>query len=765
MNDDQVPSVRPDGKTRDGAGVRSMLMATSLLGTAIGLQAMISLYYLPFRGDPSIPPTLMSAGKALFLPERDTKIYVLGTAATLLLIVLLGWHQKWRLRGFAPDRVDAEATQVAATFNILAVLSLLAYLLILALVTICRSEIGHGSQNPLILRLSGYARSTQLLFFLPSILAMMLAVLGTRPSIAGRVAGLWERWPGEDPAGPPGAVRWKYSGCFWALGIALGVVLLFLNAEPWATAGVNFIQDGLPFHHWDYYVMGPALGYRDGRALGVDVYTQYGLGYPMIVNWLSPLVRLSYGNLYLLASIYGCLYFLGLAVLFRLRHGSWAWAAVGVLVAARLQAFEGIGDETTMWTFPSSSILRYSMDVWFFMALWMHLNTGRLAWAAAIGLTAGLALLMGFDTGIYLLVILGFYLGIRLLFGPRGGLEGGVGFLGELRSAALASTIALAVIVIGIATATRRAPWELDRQALGRLFESLLAYSGGLSALPMSDTPGYLGQCQFMVVAGTYLACIGSLVLSLLASGADRRQVFRGCLSAYGLGTLMLFVQRSHPYNIYHGIIPFVILAVDAIHAVVHRLASPGWRVGWTALLGAGALALLLADSDVRHYPGVIQTALMGTPAPAIEFPSLGVRIRPISPELLRFAEDFEAVTTRVAEDRKAGLKVAILDEAETMFELASGAPAMDRYNPLIPNLLFRKELDEAKERFVAGRFDLVVIRSDAEPESYIYKVEPAWLADIRGEFRQLLHRDYSPLSNIGRFQIWALHRTPKVSP
>jgi hypothetical protein len=434
-----------------------------------------------------------------------------------------------------------------------------------------------------------------------------------------------------------------------------------------------------------------------------------------------------------------------------------------VLVAAHLQAFQGIEDGMSCWSIPSSSILRYSTDVWFFWVLSRHLRADRRSWAAAAGVVAGLALLLGFDTGIYLLVVLGFYLALRMIFGPTGRLGPTLEFRRELVTSSLALSAALATIVAGFAAATRRSPLAFDRGLLGALFEPLVAYSGGMGCEPMSTTPGYWGQCFFLLVAGTYLLCLGSLVSCLLGPGADRRQVLRGCVAAYGLATALLFVQRSHPFNLFHSIIPFVILLVDGTHASLSRLGSRAGRLGGSIAIGAVALGLLLANRHVQGYPGLIQNAIRGEEPTAVLFQKLDALVVPYNDETLEYEQEFQKVTTRLSRLRAVGVRVAILDEAEPMFEVASGVAPCDRYVPLFTNLLTRPRLEAAKARFIARGFGGVVLRSGADPG--FARSPPEALADVRGEFRQLVQREFVLRESIGRYEFWSSRGPESGSP
>src|SRR5262249_30688607 len=157
-------------------------------------------------------------------------------------------------------------------------------------------------------------RACQFLLVLPGIVAYILGLYRVRPPLADRLSaklGLYLRAGESDRIGLPRRERW---GWMWPSGVALAIAVLLLIPHPSRAAGLSFTKELLfPFLHWNAYVMGAAIGFREGRALGVDVYTEYGVGYPLLVNWLSPLVPLSYSNLILMATIYGCIYFMALA--------------------------------------------------------------------------------------------------------------------------------------------------------------------------------------------------------------------------------------------------------------------------------------------------------------------------------------------------------------------------------------------------------------------------------------------------------------------
>ena len=90
---------------------------------------------------------------------------------------------------------------------------------------------------------------------------------------------------------------------------------------------------------------------------------------------------------------------------------------------------------------------------------------------------------------------------------------------------------------------------------------------------------------------------------------------------------------------------------------------------------------------------------------------------------------------------------MAILDQHEPTYCLASGVPPCDRYCPLLPNLIFRDQLKQALERFEKEQFDYVMMDDMNTIERFI--------SDAKCMFYCSLLRDYLPAEQFGQHQIW----------
>jgi len=736
-------------------GSRSISFAASALGSLIGLEVMMTLFVIvPLPSLPAIRSGLVPRGVLLFHPEADLKIYLGSIALSLVISGLLGY--RWFARyGSNTPRSEEVIRRLPASILVLGMGSLLAYALVYKPYLHQANPVNAYVPGSISTNLAGFLLAF-LELTLPGLITFLIAFFRARLSPGWRhldplllMVAIGEP---RSPERAPLREGWYTRVLPYCL-IALGIIGVLWLPRPQLVAGQSFTGETDPFHHWDFFAMGPALAYRHEIPLVVGAYSQYGLGYPMIVNWLSPVLPLSYGNFVWLGSIYACLYFPGLAGLLRSLTGSWGWAATGVVMAIHVQFFHGIIPGCTILNHPSSSILRYSMDIWFFWWLLLHLRSGRLIWISALGATAGLAFLLGIDTGIYLNAVLLWYLGLRVVFSSIARIGPSLGLRKELLGAGLALLTSAATIIGGVSLATRRSPMSFDHHLLTALFEPVLNYTGGISCAPMVmvSTRTKLG---FAIIVGYYLYNLARLIVELIGPGTARRQVFRGCLSAYGLCTMMIFVQRSVWQNLFHVVVPFVILAFDEISGLSGRiLRSRRSRAALTLFVATGALVLLASCSALWEYPGLLQTIVLGSPDSGTELKELGVAGLPANSEFEAFSRDFEGITLRLRKLHSSGRRIAVIDEAETMFLLAADLPPWDRFTPLVTALLTRAQLDAAKERFLAGQFDVVMLRDRDEPMSARHRHDPTRATS--DELRDLVAGRYVLAERVGHFSLW----------
>ena len=382
-------------------------------------------------------------------------------------------------------------------------------------------------------------------------------------------------------------------------------IILALGVPPgtWRyLAGQIFVQDWC--HHLNFFFMGPAISFNHGKAFGTEIYSQYGIGWPLLASILSHFWALTYGNLVGMEIVYCCTYYLALFFLLRTFFKQQLWAAFGVVLAIYWQAFSGMKPTEIIWRFPSSTPMRHPMDVWFFLALALHQRSGKLHWAALAGLAAALGVFFETETGAYLVVSFFIYsvlqAGVAVGERPKADAKGWL-----CSTLAFYSTAGLTLLALLLAASR------------GTLFtgafwhgwvEALVAYAGGgVGALPIAELPD-APLILFMIMVATYLAVILYAAVRALHGNASRNLVLLATLAAYGLASLLIFVSRSHPFNLCHAAIPFAVVLTALIaqgHAVLER-SLPGSLLPYALL--SGLVLLLLTKTEFLSYPSFLRS-------------------------------------------------------------------------------------------------------------------------------------------------------------
>jgi hypothetical protein len=675
----------------------SLIGSACLLGVFVGLRLMVAVF--PLVGVPEVPAQLVKLtenGRGLFKPEYDLYVYLGGCLLSVVAPAGLLWvcqrTSQWRTGNDLPSETFQRAVACA-------------WLGIVAIAVLLSGEWTSlaGPLPPVALALGSLATGLLLPFVL-------------------RASGSVRPDGGE----PAESSSWKRDA-WWLVGSAVLVnVILFV---PDAARLAGKIYEAERFHHWDFFVMGPALQFRHGRALGTEGYAQYGLGFPLLAEGVSRIFPLRYDNLLRLGISLGCVYFIGLAILLRLILRNRLWAMIGLVLALELQTFTGVGPmpAATLWMCPSSTVLRYFFDIWFFLALWLHLHSGQVRWAIASGIALGFALTWVLDTGVYLAVVAILYSVIGLLkagqHSPRG------------RNRAIATPLAIlgAAAPIALAVWYRASRGSLGPEFFGGILEAVRNYPGGIGCLPFASL-GDEYTLRFMIVSGTYLFAIARLLLKLVnREEPGRLDVFNACLGAYGLALLLLFVQRTHPCNLSHGIVPFAILASQG------GLATVRWTSRWTLnpqravlIVSSATLvlvgAVLATNPNLRTYPGLIQTRWASSEARRVGL-GKAVGVKGLSADHAAQAAQFRELTLRLASLQASGKRIAVISDFDPIYCLAAGVPPVDRYSPLAGHLL-TEPLRKCVEKFGKTPFDFVCIEIDP--------FNPSVAA-----FREVLDRDY----------------------
>jgi hypothetical protein len=402
--------------------------------------------------------------------------------------------------------------------------------------------------------------------------------------------------------------------------------------------------------------------------------------------------------------------------------------------------------------------VRSLFDLGFFAALAMLGRSGNSRWLIAGTAVVGVGLLFEIDTGLYLLATLGYGLFVAWLHGVRG-VDGPWQASVDTRTFASVAATLVSVTAAGLLIASRGTLFSFE--FFEKSFEGILVLSNGFSSLPIAKNgPLTLAMFVTMVILSIY-----SMLLPILRRQPGRSGFFDryiGCWGAYAWCSMVLFVNRSHPHNLFHCILPSGVLVAHFARSILDRSAAiaagparPDSAVWLASRISRGvpgpalvvALAALWVNPAFRHYPNLWNRPRQSRSHQSDLCLMPGVCGFPAS--AAASVREFHAVTGAMAGFRASGRSVEIIHPFDPMFYLASGCPPLDRYSPLLPSLMTKHQLAAALERFRGRATTRVLIQDRIDPA---WDVNEAWLA-----FRDALPADHEIEQRIGGFEVWRL--------
>ncbi|HYN98368.1 MAG TPA: hypothetical protein VEU28_01700, partial [Actinomycetota bacterium] len=261
------------------------LLASSLSVIFLGIQ--ITLTFLMWARLPqAATEELTNVGIFNFRPERDVLIYVLGLPMTLGMVIAHAWLWNFKLRRRLPLSSTGNAALLGAAQLGVGLVATGIYLY------------QYTAAQQFALRGEPIPRTYLVLFALLAQMLVVVAMAWPRKFASFSVPEELER---------PRPKKWMLG---WDLLFAVVVILIVYVPSYDQLSGHVFQAER--FFHWDFFGMGPALGFESGAALGTDSFAFYGLFWPVLFSVLSPMVKLTYGSMIHISVIYGCIYFIGL---------------------------------------------------------------------------------------------------------------------------------------------------------------------------------------------------------------------------------------------------------------------------------------------------------------------------------------------------------------------------------------------------------------------------------------------------------------------
>ncbi len=613
--------------------------------------------------------TLLGAG--LYQPDHDLAIYVFGTLACVLLDALIVCLlARPALRIDSPGGARAEFAACAAV----------------ALLPVAAPDSRPGYLVACVMGLAVVAWRLRVRLRSPDTRPAAPVQLAAQPSAGAR---------------RPGLLR----AC--AVPLAILALLVFV---PWPQALLWQAYASDKFHHFDFYVMAPALAHARGLRLGTDFYSQYGVGWPMVMSALDRATGAAgYTTFIRLEVLVGCAYFLALFIFLRAWLRSASWATAGLLLALVLALFAGIGPK---WLWPSSTVMRYAFDVALFAVLLAHARSGDARLGLVAGSTLALQLLFASDVGLYLLLAFGIYLVCALRRRVDEGSKG------SLLWFALGAALAL-VLVAGVGFILANQGELPSRAFWSGLTESILVYGRGVASLPIAQTIVSNGAFELLLLAmlAAYFRCMGAALWACVQRRVSAAQTIRAAVAAYGLGTLMLFIGRSHEENLLHVTIPFCLLVAELAASTARAFPAGAARrpIRLQHVLSIGLVATICVQAAQAGYPNLVDVAIGAVPASRTHPTWIEGAGDAIPTESHRDVAEFRAASDAIRQAADGGRHtVAVIGYNDTAYLAQAGVAPYFRYSPVLANLLFQYQVADVTRHI-----------ADAPPDWIFIAVEP----------------------------------------
>lgn len=711
----------------DAARYSFCLLGPLSFGVSLGMQLMMTALALwGVSNDKTFGEQLSEYGKIVTHPEHELPIFAAAVLAALVIVLVkVRW---WRHK---LSRIPARQLAGYMTFSALlqgafAVISMVMYLALLFSYHFSRD---FAYQNGPWKAPGEFPAVTLLL---PGVLAVACVALDTK----GYLRSI------QSPDRPER--RWLRVGK--VLGYSVPVFIILVVGVPPGTwtylAGRLYQLD--QFHHVNFYMMGPALAFAHGKAFATEIYSQYGIGWPLIFSAFSHFSAMTFGNLLGLEIVYGCIYYIALFFLLRMYFKHDIWAALGVILSVYWQMFCGVDRDGVIWQTPSSTMMRHPMDVWFFLILVTRRHWDKRLWAALAGLVSALGVFFETETGIYLLVSFVFYwilqAGITTNSGRRFEKKGFWVPLGAFVG------IAAVTLLLLLSYATRGTLFT--RAFLRGWLEALMQYGGwGVGALPMAGL-GDAPVMVFMIMVLVYLAVIAYAAIRWLNSIAGKDEVFLATVSGYGLALLLLFVSRSHPYNLCHPAIPFAIVLTTLFFQLSKGLApwlrQPSFPFVWTG----GLILLLLTTPTFLRYPSVLHSFFAGTPHGGLSLISNPTDVSGLPPDSESYVRGFNSLVSAIQTIASDGKDVGILDADDTNLYYAAHVRPWSRYSPLFQMALTRQLVDNIRNDLIERPPKHVMILgvNSARPREWEFIWSPLY---------QVVKDRFELRGTLGPYEIW----------
>ena len=335
----------------------------------------------------------------------------------------------------------------------------------------------------------------------------------------------------------------------WAVPLGLCVLLYIPNIQ--AVVARNFI--GEQFHHNDSFIMGPGWAYLQGQVLDVDLISEYGIGFVVVLSRLADFLGgFSYAHVIGLMMFLTVLYYLAWYLLIRRWFGSLTLAVAAMLLGIKWQMFHP-GVFPFVFTYGSATPIRYLYDVVYAWCLWRHIQTGQKAWLAAAGAVCGFGVYYITSEGIYATASFEAYL--LLLWLMPHWRESFRLKLKDVLLLLLPPLVTVALLALTIGQNIVNGPFW------GNIAEFITYFTSGFGLEPMYKTlldHKYLESFMGFMLPMAYVLSLLVFISRLAFNRALKEEWLGLVLCLYGMGTYHYYIARSTGTSYYAVILPLV---------------------------------------------------------------------------------------------------------------------------------------------------------------------------------------------------------------